>query len=123
MSYEVGEYIIGTVEKVKPFALFMIFEDGSKGLLHISEISDSYIRDIEKFGSVGDEMKVKVLSIDEYNGFMRVSLKQVPEEEKYTTHSNDKRHMPKINEDSFNDLKNHLDGWISDTLSKAKGDK
>ena len=120
MKYEVGQLIVGRVEAVKPYALFLVFEDDVKGLLHISEISDSYIRDIEKFGTVGDEMRVKVLSIDEHNGFMRVSMKQVPEEERYSTHTNDKRHIPEVDNASFQDLEEHLPGWIQDTLAKAK---
>jgi len=77
--YQVGDLIIGTVTNVKPYALFLKFENGNNGLLHISEISDDYIRDIEKFGSVGDQIKVYVLSVDETNGFLRVSYKKVPE--------------------------------------------
>ena len=120
MKYEVGQLVIGRIESVKPYALFLSFDDGVKGLLHISEISDSYIRDIEKFGSVDDDIKVKILSIDQFNGFMRVSLKQVPENERYSTHSNEKRHIPDISENSFKDLKEHLDGWIKETLEKAR---
>ena len=123
MKYEIGQLIIGKVESVKPYALFLSFEDDAKGLLHISEISDSYIRDIEKYGSVGDEIKVKILSIDEHNGFMRVSLKQVPEEDRYSTHSNDKRHVPEIDKEAFKDLESHLEGWIKETLAKAEEEK
>ena len=123
MKHEIGELLIGKVENVKPYALFLAFDDGEKGLLHISEISDSYIRDIEKYGSVGDELKVKVLSVDSHNGFMRVSLKQVPENEQYSTHTNEKRHIPNIDKDSFKDLENHLPEWISEALKKAEGEK
>ena len=123
MKYEIGQLIIGRVESVKPYALFLAFDDDVKGLLHISEISDSYIRDIEKFGTIGDELKVKILSIDEHNGFMRVSLKQVPENERFSTHSNDKRHIPEVDKEAFRDLEEHLPGWINDTLEKAKEDK
>ena len=123
MKYEVGQLIIGRVESVKPYALFLVFEDGVKGLLHISEISDSYIRDIEKFGTIGDEMRVKVLSIDDYNGFMRVSLKQVPEEDRFSTHSNEKRHIPEVDHDAFKAFEEHLPEWIQNTLEKAKEEK
>ena len=58
MNYQVGQLIIGKVYNVKPYALFMSFGDGVTGLLHISEISDSFVRDIEKYGSVGDEIKL-----------------------------------------------------------------
>lgn len=123
MNYEIGQLIVGKIESVKPYALFLVFEDGAKALLHISEISDSYIRDIEKYGTVGDELKVKVLNIDSHNGFMRVSLKQVPEEEKYSTHSNDKRRVPEVDQANFKDLEERLPEWINETLEKAKGAK
>ena len=123
MKHEIGELLIGKVESVKPYALFLVFPDGEKGLLHISEISDSYIRDIEKFGTEGDELKVKILSIDSHNGFMRVSLKQVPVEEQYSTHTNEKRHIPNIGKESFKDLEEHLPEWIEEALKKAEGDK
>ena len=61
MGYEIGDFVLGTVEQIRPYALFMSFDNGVKGLLHISEISDDYIRDIELFGSVGDVIKVKVI--------------------------------------------------------------
>ena len=120
MHYEVGQLVIGKVTKVKPFALFMEFEDGLEGLLHISEISDSYIRDIERYGTHGDELKVKIVSIDETNGFLRVSLKKVPPEEAYSTHNNNVRKTPDFNTEDFKPLANHLDKWIASTLEEAK---
>ena len=123
MNYEINQLVIGKVESVKPYALFLVFEDGVKALLHISEISDAYIRDIEKYGTVGDELKVKILSIDSHNGFMRVSLKQVPPEEQYSTHTNEKRRIPEVDSSSFKDLEERLPGWIEETLKKAKENK
>ena len=123
MNYQVGQLIIGKVYNVKPYALFMSFGDGVTGLLHISEISDSFVRDIEKYGSVGDEIKVKVLSIDKENGFLRVSYKQVPPEEAYSSHINQRR-LPTVTEEEFQPLKDKLDGWINDAYQKiGKGDK
>ena len=123
MNYQVGQLIIGKVYNVKPYALFMSVEGGATGLLHISEISDSFVRDIEKYGSIGDEIKVKVLSIDKDNGFLRVSYKQVPPEEAYSSHIN-QRKLPTVTEEEFLPLKEKLDGWINDAYSKiAKEDK
>lgn len=120
MKHEVGEYLIGTVYNVKPYALFLRFEDGSEGLLHISEICDSYIRDIEKYGVVGDQLKVVVISIDPSNGFLRVSYKRVPKEESFTTHSNAIRKAPESNKSDFAPLEEKLPEWIEVTLKKAK---
>ena len=123
MKYEVGQLIIGTVTKVKPFALFMEFEGGVEGLLHISEISDSYIRDIEKYGRVGDQMKVKVVAVDESNGFLRISLKQVPSQEAFSTHDNSVRNVPQAGANDFKPLANRLNKWIEQTLQEAEKEK
>ena len=123
MEYQVGQIVLGKVYNVKPYALFMNFEDGVTGLLHISEISDSFVRDIEKYGSVGDEIKVKILTIDKENGFLRVSYKQVPPEESYSSHTNQRR-LPTVTEEEFEPLKEKLDGWINDAYQKiAKEEK
>ena len=119
MKYEIGQVVLGTVTNVKPYALFMSFEDGVTGLLHISEISDSFVRDIEKYGSIGDEIKVKILSIDKDNGFLRVSYKQVPTEEAYTSHTN-QRKSPIVTEEEFLPLKEKLDDWIKEAYEKIE---
>ena len=119
MTYQVGDLVIGKVYNVKPYALFLSFEEGKTGLLHISEISDSFVRDIEKYGSVGDEIKVKILSIDKENGFLRVSYKQVPPEEAYSSHIN-QRKLPEVTEEEFLSLKEKLEGWINDAYSRIE---
>ena len=123
MGYEVGDLVLGTVNQIRPYALFLSFDDGSKGLLHISEISDDYVRDIEIFGSVGDVIKVKVIEKDPYNGFLRVSYKQVPIEERYSTHDNSKKKIPQFDEADFSSLEAKLPEWIEETLKKARSKK
>ena len=120
MGYEIGDLILGTVNQVRPYALFLTFEDGSKGLLHISEISDEYVRDIEMYGIVGDVIKVKVIEVDKFNGFLRVSYKQVPDEAKYSTHDNSLRQVPEFDKADFSSLEAKLPEWIENTLKKAR---
>ena len=119
MKYEVGQLVVGTVNAVKPYALFLTFEDNVQGLLHISEISDAYIRDIEKYGTIGDKLKVLILSIDKSNGFLRVSFKKVPPEEAYSTHSNG-RSAPDLKDGDFEPLKEKLPEWIDTALKEIK---
>ena len=123
MSYQIGDIIQGCVTDVKPYAIFMKFEDESNGLLHISELSDGFIKDIEKFASKGDTLKVKIISIDEKNGFLRLSLKQVPAEERFSTHKNFKRKKFECEEDDFLPLQNMLDNWINKTLNENDKEK
>lgn len=122
MDFEIGQLVIGKVNNVKPYALFLEFENNKFGLLHISEISDSFIRDIERYGSIGDEMKVKIIDIDKSNGFLRVSLKQVPKEEFYSNHSDEKT-VPVATNEEFSQLKQKMPKWIEETLEKIEGKK
>lgn len=120
MDFKVGDILIGKVNQVRPYALFLTFENGKNGLLHISELSDNYIRDIEKYGSVGDEIKVKVLSIDPNNGFLRVSYKAIPDSEKYNSHDESAHHFAQFDEADFRDLEAKLPDWIEATLQHIK---
>ena len=123
-KFEIGELVIGKVEAIRPYAVFLSFNNNERnGLLHISEISDAYIRDIEKYASVGDELKVKIIDIDEKNGFLRVSLKQVPPEEAYSTHQNNKRDTVIVTSDEFKSLEERLPEWIEQAYQKAKENK
>ncbi len=120
MGYDIGDFVIGKITQIRPYALFLSFEDGSSGLLHISEISDSYVRDIEKIGTIGDSLKVKVIEKDPYNGFLRLSYKQVPESERYSSHVSNERRIPEQDELGFSSLANKLPEWIENTLEKAR---
>ena len=119
-EYQEGQLLIGKVTGVRPYAVFMKFDEKTSGLLHISEISDSFIRDIERYASIGDEIKVKILSIDPENGFLRLSLKQVPQNEAYSTHKNSYRKKVETTSEDFAILSNQLQHWIDETLKRKK---
>ena len=72
---EVGSIINGKVINVKPYGAFISIGDDKKGLVHISHISDDFVKDINQFLHQGDRVKVKVLSIDD-NGKIALSLKE-----------------------------------------------
>ena len=65
MDLSPGDIVEGVVTKVAKFGAFVDLEDGKSGLVHISEIADTFVKDINNHISEGDEVKVKVLSIDE----------------------------------------------------------
>ena len=82
MNYQVGEIVQGVVTRILPYGAMLIFEDETMGLLHISEISNSYIRNIYRYLKVGAVYQVKVLSVDEEKHFLKVSLKALSDEER-----------------------------------------
>lgn len=65
MSVEVGQILDGTVSGITSFGAFVELTDGKTGMVHISEIADAYVKDINTYLKLNDKVKVKVLSIDE----------------------------------------------------------
>lgn len=80
MGLEVGMVVAGKVTGIKKFGAFVTLEEGGSGLVHISEISNSYVEDINEHLQEGQEVKVKVKSIDE-NGRIDLSIKRTQEPE------------------------------------------
>lgn len=65
MEFAVGAILEGKVTGITKFGAFVALPGGKSGLVHISNISDSYVSDINEFLTVGQEVKVKVLNIDQ----------------------------------------------------------
>jgi len=75
MSVEVGSIIEGVVTGITNFGAFVELPDNKVGLIHISEVSNVYVRDVREFLKERDKVKVKVLSIDN-GGKIGLSIKQ-----------------------------------------------
>ncbi|MBG9988217.1 RNA-binding protein S1 [Aerococcaceae bacterium DSM 111176] len=78
MSIEVGQKIEGTVSSVKNFGAFVNLENNQSGMIHISEVSDGFIKDINDFLTAGDTVTVKVIKITD-DGKINLSLRQASE--------------------------------------------
>ena len=68
---EVGQIVEGVVTGITHFGAFVLLPGGKTGLVHISEIADSYVRDVHEFLKENDTVKVKVLSFD---GVSKIAL-------------------------------------------------
>lgn len=75
MAIEIGTIAEGKVTGIAKFGAFVALEGGSSGLVHISEISNGFVTDINEHLKVGDSVKVKVLNIDE-KGRINLSIRQ-----------------------------------------------
>lgn len=74
-NYEVGSVVQGKVTGIKPFGAFVALDDETQGLVHISEVAHSYVKDINDFLKIGDEVNVKILNIDEESGKISLSIR------------------------------------------------
>lgn len=75
---EVGGVFDAVVKTVMPYGVFVDFS-GKSGLLHVSEMSYSRIDNVEEHYKEGDEVKVKLIEIDEKTGKLRMSVKALQE--------------------------------------------
>jgi S1 RNA binding domain protein len=75
MSIEVGSKLEGKVTGITHFGAFVELPDGVTGLVHISEIADNYVKDVNEFLKVSDVVKVKVINVEK-DGKIGLSIKQ-----------------------------------------------
>ncbi len=81
MEFTVGNIYEGKVTGITGFGAFVQLAPGKSGMVHISEIANTYVDDIKKHIKEGDTVKVKLIAIDQ-NGRINLSIKKalpVPE--------------------------------------------
>lgn len=122
MALKEGIIVEGTVTNITNFGAFVEVE-GKTGLVHISEVADTFVKDIREFLKEQDKVKVKVISVDD-NGKISLSIKQasIPVKSAKPVEidwNNDKGKAPggnfedrltkflKDSEERFQDLKKH----------------
>lgn len=86
----VGQTYEGTVASIMEYGAFVDIAPNVSGLVHVSEISDEYVKDVNKFLKVGDKVTVKVLEKDKM-GRLKFSIKQVGKPEKGNDRHNDNK--------------------------------
>ncbi|MBQ8525321.1 MAG: S1 RNA-binding domain-containing protein [Clostridia bacterium] len=79
MQVEPGKILKGKISGITNFGAFVDIEGGATGLVHISEISNEYVKDIHDHVKVGDEVEVKVLPFEKGNK-ISLSIKQALKE-------------------------------------------
>ena len=75
MELAVGSIVTGRVTGITKFGAFVALEGGKSGLVHISEVSGSFVSDIHDFLTEGQEVQVKILSVSP-EGKINLSIKQ-----------------------------------------------
>jgi len=75
---EVGTVFDGTITRIMNFGAFCEILPGKEGLIHVSELSDKFVKNAEDFLKIGDKVRVKLIKIDEM-GRLNLSLKQAQE--------------------------------------------
>ena len=79
MALEVGSIVEGKVTGITKFGAFVALPEGKSGLVHISEIANSFVSDVHDHVQVGETVKVRVLNVSE-DGKINLSIKRAQEQ-------------------------------------------
>ncbi|MYL33774.1 general stress protein 13 [Pontibacillus yanchengensis] len=126
-KFEEGQVLDGKVTGIQPYGAFVALDDEVQGLVHISEVTHGYVKDINEHLTVGDEVKVKILNIDEQKGKYSLSIRatqeapqQQPKQRKQKPQQQ-QNHQVQSQDDApagFNTLKDKLDEWIDQSKER-----
>ncbi len=106
MTYKVDDIVSGVVTNVTDYGIFVKLKDNYSGLIHISEITNGYVKNVEDFATTGDVIVSKITALNEEKKQISLTLK------------NDITDLERGS--GFKILKDNLDKWIDEELSKEK---
>ena len=107
-NIKVGKIVEGQITGVTKYGAFVSLEDNYVGMIHISEVSNKYIEDLNTIFKIGDLIQVKVLSIDENKLQVKLSIKKI----------DNKNRRKGIEEKGigFTPLKEKMNEWIEEKM-------
>ncbi|MEG0329161.1 MAG: CvfD/Ygs/GSP13 family RNA-binding post-transcriptional regulator [Longicatena sp.] len=116
MHYMVGEVVEGVITGIKPYGAFVYLDNKHNGLIHISEISERFVKDVHTYVKVDERVKVKILDMDEDGIHFNLSLKAIETSKARFMRKRRIVHELPPMEIGFQTLEEHLDQWIEDAI-------
>jgi len=110
---KINDIVQCTITGIQKYGAFALINDKYDGLIHISEISSSYVKNINDYIKIKDKIYAQVVDIDHENNKYKLSIKNI-----------DYRNTGELLIDEsgtgngFNTLKDHLDLWINDKIKE-----
>lgn len=114
-KYKKGKIVTATVSGIESYGIFVSLDDYYSGLIHISEISHGFVKDVNDFVKIGDIINVEILEVDEEQSQLKLSIKNIKYQKK------DKISKRKIIETplGFKTLAYKLPFWVEESLKKC----
>jgi len=107
-KYEKNEIVMGMVTGIEKYGIFVSLDEYYSGLIHISEISEDYVKNISNYVNMGETIRVRVLDSDEDTYHVKLSIKNL---DYHVKHNGSKI---KETGSGFEILKKSLDKWIEE---------
>ena len=111
-QYKTGKIAKANITGIENYGIFVSLDNFYSGLIHISEISNGFVRDPNDFGKVGETIFVKIIDVDETTNHLKLSIKDI----KYKVENSFKKSKIKETGTGFLCLKRNLNSWIEKKL-------
>ncbi|WP_167629919.1 S1 domain-containing post-transcriptional regulator GSP13 [Listeria valentina] len=109
-DFQAGDIVTGKVVGIQGYGAFVALDDKTQGLVHISEITHGFVKDIHDFLEIGQEVQVKILEIDSEQNKISLSMRAL-EKTKPAQKTTSKKESQNADE-GFNTLRDKLEEWI-----------
>lgn len=123
-KFETGQVLEGKVTGIQPYGAFVALDDETQGLVHISEVTHGFVKDINDHLTVGDEVNVKVLNVDSEKNKVSLSIRateEAPKKQTKTPRSQPaNQQQQQDSEAGFNTLKDKLEEWIEQSEEREE---
>ena len=115
--YEVGEVLTGKVTGIQPYGAFVALDEKTQGLVHISEITYGFVKDVSEFLEVGQDVEVKILEVDGEAEKISLSIRALQErpatkKKEMVPRKTLQDRVDESDANGFNSLKDKLQDWI-----------
>lgn len=107
-KYEKGNIVTGCVTGIEKYGIFVSLDNYYSGLIHISEISESFVRNINDYVNIGETINVKILDVNDNDFHLKLSIKNID----YRINKKKRTNIVEVGS-GFGVLKNKLEDWIS----------
>lgn len=77
LEIQVGDILEGKVTGISSYGIFVSINNEYSGLIHISEISKFFVKNIEDYVSIGEEIICEVVGVEEESKHLRLSIKNI----------------------------------------------
>jgi general stress protein 13 len=119
MNYRIGDIIEGKVTGIQPYGVFVLLDDHTQGLVHISECQHGFVKSLNSHFHIGQTLSVVILDIDEFSGKISLSLRALMPAPEMTTFRRHKHYWTtrKVHT-GFAPIANHLQDWVDEYLER-----
>ena len=114
-KYNIGEIVTACVTGIEKYGIFVKLSETCNGLIHISEITDNYVKNIHDYVKVGEKIIVKIINVDRKKNRIELSIKGFD----YRI-DNEKSKTLETTHSGFSTLSIMLNSWIEQKILEMK---